>query len=150
MIGDWGAELDHHRMFDDQKRVAEAMRRHALAEKPEFVLSVGDQAYTSGVSSLAEANSRFAAGFDSIYDNQLLKKWYLTLGNHDCEGNVSAAYEFAEAHPRWTMKPFYRHTTQLPDGTRLSMFVLDMCTFVCSASGDPNRRCAGPRPAARC
>eukprot|EP00546_Thalassionema_frauenfeldii_P019110 CAMPEP_0178896524 /NCGR_PEP_ID=MMETSP0786-20121207/1225_1 /TAXON_ID=186022 /ORGANISM="Thalassionema frauenfeldii, Strain CCMP 1798" /LENGTH=101 /DNA_ID=CAMNT_0020566945 /DNA_START=127 /DNA_END=429 /DNA_ORIENTATION=- len=97
------SELTDEVMFSNQKRVAAAMKRRALQEgKPEFVISVGDQAYYNGVTNLTDATERFVGGFDNMYDKSLLQEqWYLTVGNHDCMGNVSALYEFADAHPKW-------------------------------------------------
>jgi hypothetical protein len=144
VVGDWGSPLNNPEMFSDQKSVASAMEVAALTRKPSFVLSVGDHAYPEGIQSLAEAEERFLAAFDHVYDKNLRSKpWYLTVGNHDCQGSASAQYEYAALNPSWSMEPHYKQVRVLADGTRLVMFVLDMCTFVCAAPGKPNFRCEG-------
>ena len=131
-------------MFDDQKTVAKSMKDASSTRKPSFVLSVGDHAYPVGIKTLFEAKERFDRAFDKMYDRSLRSlPWYLTVGNHDCQGSVSAQYEYAALNPSWSMAPHFKEVRDLADGTRLALFVLDMCTFVCAAPGTPNFRCEG-------
>jgi hypothetical protein len=74
VIGDWGVANDADSRMAGQVKVAQAMQAHANAnDPPSFVLSVGDQAYPSGVSSVEDAQKRFKAGFTDIYEKGLIE-----------------------------------------------------------------------------
>ena len=103
---------------------------------------VGDQAYEAGVAGLPDAQLRFARTWRDVYGVGLRAlPWYSTLGNHDCAGNVSAAYAFAaEPSNSWRMEPGYTVEHASPDGSAaLAVVVLDACTLVCA----PARRGVG-------
>lgn len=77
VIGDWGRQGQWN-----QSDVADVMEAVARQAPPEFVISVGDNFYPSGLTSVDDAN--FAHSFADVYHHRELQvPWYAVLGNHD-------------------------------------------------------------------
>ncbi|MCO5573604.1 hypothetical protein L7F22_027376 [Adiantum nelumboides] len=68
----------------------------------EFVVSVGDNFYNSGLTGVND--SAFTESFTDIYTASSLQTlWYAVLGNHDYRGDTLAqlSAEIAQRDPRW-------------------------------------------------
>ncbi|XP_013397188.1 purple acid phosphatase 17 [Lingula anatina] len=109
VLGDWGYNSSH------QAKVAKAMGEWAEANNARFVLTVGDNFYNEGVSSLTDPlwNTLYR---DVYVDPSLNITWYACLGNHDHYwGN--AIYQ-VKAHQtvdwRWYMPNLY-YTFEIQD-----------------------------------
>jgi acid phosphatase len=124
-IGDWGEKGSA-----GQRRVADAMRQTARQTAPRFVISLGDNFYRNGVSSIYDP--QWQASFESLYeDPALLCPWYAVLGNHDHRGNIDAQMEYARIDSRWHMPArYYQRSELLSDGNSADFFFLDTTEIV--------------------
>ena len=83
-LGDFGRVGEYY-----QKDVAAELGRAAITLDAEFVLSVGDNFYPSGVASTQDQH--WKSSFEEIYTHpNLYKDWYVILGNHDYSGSTKA------------------------------------------------------------
>ncbi len=108
-----------------QFQVAEVLSARARSDAFDFVLTVGDNFYPSGVSSAQD--DQWQTKFEEVYaDPALQVPFYPTLGNHDHKGDASAQIAYSEHSDRWTMPaPFFAFEKILDDGTRVAFFAID-------------------------
>jgi acid phosphatase len=99
------------------------MAKTAEAIGARFVISTGDNFYPAGVQSAEDA--QWVTNFEDVYNaSALMIPWYVTLGNHDHRGNVSAQVDYTSS--RWRLfANYYKHTELLADGSRADFFHLD-------------------------
>lgn len=78
VVGDWGRGGEYN-----QSLVAEAMARKSKSAMPDWIVSVGDNFYEAGLTSVED--EAFDTSFKEIYHHDELKDvpWYAVLGNHD-------------------------------------------------------------------
>lgn len=119
VIGDWGTGST------DQRRMAVEIAKVAKAIRAQFVISTGDNFYPRGVTSVDDA--RWVTCFEDVYDSPaLVIPWYITLGNHDHEGNIGAQVDYTNLSSRWRLPAkYYKHTELLADGSKVDFFHLD-------------------------
>lgn len=139
VIGDYGTGNR------DQVKVAETMKRFArtLNPKPAFVLSTGDQIYDHGIQS--PNDPALKARFENMYDSPELQiPWYITIGNHDCEGSVDALLQYAKKEDSLWYLPrrYYSLDRPVAPKTILRIVVLDVCDLVCGKE-PRDARCNG-------
>lgn len=107
--------------------VADAMEQFARGLRPEFVLSLGDNFYSSGVTSLRDR--QLNSSFEHVYGRGALANvpWKVILGDHDHCGNVSALIDYTWHSPRWQLPSLYhRLPIELPSGGgSLELILLD-------------------------
>jgi tartrate-resistant acid phosphatase type 5 len=117
VVGDWG------KGSVAQRKVAFAMAEAAEAANAHFVISTGDNFYSRGVKSVLDPE--WEKGFEDVYtDTALMIPWYITLGNHDHRGNVSAQVDYTNF--RWRLPYFYyKHTEEIAEGSTVDFFHLD-------------------------
>lgn len=127
VVGDWGTGGSL------QKAVATGMKAVALATKPLFVLSTGDNIYPRGVSSAMDP--QWTSKFESIYKGLDLP-WWAVLGNHDYRGDVDAQVAYGKRNPTWNM-PGRTWSTEFPlDGvTKVSLIALDTTPLMQKSEG---------------
>lgn len=121
-IGDWGSATTTAEYAQTQRDVARSMSQYAQVVHPSWVLSSGDNFYNHGATSVQDPI--FNLTFTQVYSAQSLQiPWYMALGNHDYEGNVSAQIDYTTlgTDSRWKMYAHY-YNLSLP---RLNLFVLD-------------------------
>jgi len=108
-----------------QRTVARAMADKAKADGLDFVLTVGDNFYGSGVSSTDDP--AWQAVFENVYTADSLQvPFYATLGNHDHRGNVRAEIDYGQHSRRWSMQAaYYTFTRRLDARTEIQFFALD-------------------------
>ncbi len=108
-----------------QAQVAASMARRASRTPIDFVLTVGDNFYPEGVSSVDDP--QWQEKFERMYrDPSLQVPFYATLGNHDRLGNVQAQVAYTERSVRWRMPDrHYRFRQRLDDGTIVEFWALD-------------------------
>jgi acid phosphatase len=86
-MGDWGTGRS------SQQVVADAMAQRAREAGADFVLTLGDNFYSSGVDSVDD--SQWEEKFSSIYaDPALAIPWQVSVGNHDHKGSIEAQIEY--------------------------------------------------------
>lgn len=122
VIGDWGRYGT-----PQQKKVAQAMA-DAANEKPcDFIISVGDNFYNAGVTSIDDPH--WQKSFEQVYQAPSLQKdWYVALGNHDYGGNPQAQVEYTKISKHWKMPSrYYKIPAYVPD---IDIFVIDTTPIV--------------------
>ena len=101
VLGDWGRAG-----FFNQREVAAQMGRTAEAIRSRFVISTGDNFYTTGVASTDDP--KWLRSYEEIYTaRSLWEPWYVVLGNHDWQGNPYAQIAYSSISPRWRMPDTY-------------------------------------------
>jgi tartrate-resistant acid phosphatase type 5 len=89
VIGDWGRQGS-----PSQRQVARQMGIACERDKAAFVVSVGDNFYERGVTSLDD--SHWQQSFETVYEAASLQvPWYVTLGNHDYAGFANHSLNMA-------------------------------------------------------
>lgn len=118
ILGDWGAGGKL------QRQVAGAMLRKSQENKPQFILSVGDNFYPRGVSSADD--NQWKTKFEDVYVGKELEiPWYVALGNHDYLLNPDAQIDYGKKNSRWKMPARYFTFSQNIENTTIDFFVLD-------------------------
>ena len=119
VIGDMGTGKP------DQYGIALAMAKRAESDGLDFILTVGDNIYPAGVSSVNDV--QWKTKFTDVYaDSTLQVPWYPALGNHDHYGNVRAEIEYSQKNKNWIMpEAYHTFTRTLSDGTKVQFFALD-------------------------
>ncbi len=127
VIGDWGREGTNH-----QVTVAEQMSQRAVATDSQFVISVGDNFYDNGVTSVTDP--QWKTSFEDIYTKPgLMTKWHVILGNHDYQrtGNPDAQIAYSHIDARWSLPSrYYQRTERLVDGTQIDFFFIDTSAYI--------------------
>lgn len=125
VIGDFGRHGDYY-----QKEVATQMTKAAATIDSDFVISVGDNFYPNGVQSTQDL--QWKASFEDIYSShQLHKDWFITLGNHDYNGNIQAQLDYSKISRRWQLPNlYYKKTIELKGGNKLLMVFIDTNPFI--------------------
>jgi acid phosphatase len=127
VIGDWGREG-----CCQQAAVAEQMNRCAIAVGSKFVISVGDNFYDNGVSSVSDP--QWQTSFEGVYTGPgLMTPWHVILGNHDYQrtGRPDAQIEYSRTDQRWSLPaPYYMRTELLADGTTADFYFLDTSSYI--------------------
>lgn len=117
VVGDWGRNG-----FFNQREVGEQMGRTGEAIDSRFVVSTGDNFYSAGVTSTTDPKWRLS--FENIYTAPVLQRpWYVTLGNHDWQGDVAAQVAYTRISARWTLPSYYFTVEQAVDDTTRALLV---------------------------
>ncbi|KQM61531.1 MULTISPECIES: metallophosphoesterase [unclassified Sphingomonas] len=124
VLGDWGRDTP------EQHHVAAAMGRTAAAAQSDFVLAIGDNFYSDGVTSIDDP--LWQSVFEGVYTHPALQvPWYALLGNHDYRGNPQAQIDYAKRSKRWRMPARYY---QVADASLAradtELFAIDTSPFV--------------------
>ena len=125
VVGDWGRKGQK-----DQLDVAQQMGVAAKQVEAPFIVSVGDNFYDLGVSSVDDEH--FKASFENVYTAPALQvPWRVILGNHDYCGSCQAQIDYSKKSKRWEMPArYYVKTEPLAGGGTVDMLYLDTNTFV--------------------
>ncbi|MDX1545748.1 MAG: tartrate-resistant acid phosphatase type 5 family protein [Rhodothermales bacterium] len=119
-LGDWG------RMGDDfQNEVARSMGDVAREIDADFVVTVGDNFYPTGVTSTYDPH--WIQSFEAVYtDSSLMIPWYITLGNHDYKGDVEAQLRYDGLSERWELPArYYTRVEPIDDTTSVRLLFID-------------------------
>jgi len=125
LVGDWGRNG-----ADEQTQVAAQMGRTAAAMGSRFTVSVGDNFYENGVTSVEDP--QWESSFEQVYTAPALQTpWKVVLGNHDYRGNVQAQIDYSAHSARWQMPArYFNEVTALPGGGTMEIFYLDTSPFI--------------------
>ncbi len=146
VIGDMGTGRP------SQRKVAQVMAARAAADGLDAIVTVGDNVYPDGVTSVDDPQWRTKL-FDVYAAPALAVPIYPSLGNHDHRGDVQAQVDYARKEPRWRMTGrYYAHTFRLgpagaggegrPDGSggaTVDLVVVDTQTLR-RGDGDPEQQ----------
>lgn len=124
VLGDWGRDTP------EQHHVAAAMGLAAAEARSDFVLAIGDNFYSDGVTSVDDP--LWQSVFEGVYTHPALQvPWYALLGNHDYRGNPQAQIDYAARSKRWRMPARYY---QVADAALVradtDLFAIDTSPFV--------------------
>jgi acid phosphatase len=124
-LGDWGR--DGH---DNQADVARQMGLTAQSIGARFVISVGDNFYEDGVTSVTDP--QWKTSFEDVYTAPSLHvPWRVALGNHDYHGNSQAQIDYSKHSARWSLPSrWYARRETAPDGATADFFFLDTSPFI--------------------
>ncbi len=125
VIGDWGREG-----HEGQTEVAAQMAKACKDFSASFVVSLGDNFYENGVSSVDDPH--WHKSFENVYSAESLQvPWYVILGNHDYRGSCEAQIEYGKLHPRWIMPArYYSKVHPVDASTQLEFFYIDTSPFI--------------------
>jgi acid phosphatase len=117
VVGDWGEHSD------GQVAVAEAMASVAAEIGSAFVISTGDNFYSSGVASVDDP--QWTTTFEQAFSAQSLQTpWYAVLGNHDYRGSISAELDYTVHSERWRMPArYWQQDVPIGDGVAAFFFL---------------------------
>jgi len=132
VISDWGREgiNDVDKKTPGQLKVAKQFGTTAEQINAAFVVTCGDNFHGKGVPT--STDSLWKVNFEDVYNTKsLMIPWYITLGNHDNEGNVAAELEYAKTSSRW-IEParYFSFTKKLPDASEALFVVIDSSPFI--------------------
>jgi len=118
LLGDWGRGGSFY-----QVSVANQMRAEAVKKQVDFVLSMGDNFYPAGVSSVDDAG--WLESFENVYGSKSLNvPWYTVFGNHDYGGSIQAQLDYGKVNKRWaTRERYYSFEKVIPGSTQNVLFV---------------------------
>lgn len=123
IFGDWG-----RRGSFDQKQVANQMRIQARKFNPAFILSMGDNFYEDGVTSITDTH--WKESYNDIYKELTGIDWYVTLGNHDYRGSVQAEIDYHSVNPHWNMPDrYYTTVINSADGQKIRLICIDTSPY---------------------
>ncbi|KAF4140740.1 Calcineurin-like phosphoesterase [Phytophthora infestans] len=119
---------------ENQRRVAIALQNFTatMVPSPAFLLSTGDQIYEHGIESVNDP--LLSPRFEKMYTSPKLQiPWYVTIGNHDCEGSIDAMLRYADKKDSlWYMpRRYYSIDRPVAPKTILRLVVVDACDLVC-------------------
>jgi acid phosphatase len=123
-FGDWGRD---GKAF--QLPVAEQMGKTAAADHSQFIVVLGDNFYSDGVSDV-EAR-QWTTSFEEVYTAPSLQvPWYVALGNHDYHTNAEAEVQYTLFSPRWKMPArYYTVTRRIDAATTVQFFIIDSTPY---------------------
>jgi tartrate-resistant acid phosphatase type 5 len=135
IIGDWG-RLGR----PDQMRVAQEMGLACAQSSATFVISVGDNFYEDGVTSVDDR--QWQKSFEGVYTSPSLQvPWYAALGNHDYKGSVQAQIDYAQASQRWKMPArYWRQTMTVDAATQADFFFIDTSPMIKAYARHPENK----------
>ncbi len=132
VISDWGREgiTDTDKKTPGQMKVARQFGVTAGMVEASFVVTCGDNFHGSGVADATDP--LWNVNFEKVYAAKpLMIPWYITLGNHDYEGNVDAELTYGTTSARWTQPGrYYAFTRNLSPRSSALFIVLDSSPFV--------------------
>ena len=109
-----------------QRRVARLMDAKAQADSLHFILTVGDNFYSDGVTSVDDA--QWQTKFEDMYKLPHLQvPFYAALGNHDHhDGNAINQVKYRSPSGRWKMpRSYYTFTKMIDAQSSIQFFALD-------------------------
>jgi hypothetical protein len=132
VISDWGREgiNDTAKKAPGQIKVAKQFGITAGDINASFVVTCGDNFHGKGVPS--STDPYWGVNYENVYSaKSLMIPWYITLGNHDCEGSVNAELEYAKTSNRWIQPArYFSFIKKLPDSTEALFVIVDSSPFI--------------------
>ncbi len=132
VLGDWGVKGQ-----GNQLPVANEMIRQSKLNKLALILTVGDNFYEDGVSSINDEHWKLS--YENVY-KELTRKypWYVVLGNHDYRGNVEAQLNYHSVNHNWNMPGrYYTFIESLPGKQKVRFIIIDTDPYIPSYYTDP-------------
>ncbi|MCG8607859.1 metallophosphoesterase [bacterium] len=116
---------------DGQRHVANLMNEKAKKDSLHFVITLGDNFYGKGVTSVHD--KQWFQKFEAMYDlSHLQTPFYASLGNHDhANGNARHQVVYSSGSDKWEM-PYYYYTfiKTIDELSAVQFFALDTDVIV--------------------
>ncbi len=124
-MGDWGRNGNF-----GQKETADEMGIYAEMNKIDFIMTLGDNFYPTGVKSTED--SHWKTSFEDVYTASSLQvPWYITLGNHDYGGSVQAQIDYSTLSKRWKLPSrYYSFVVSINDSVKALFVIIDSNPFI--------------------
>ncbi len=124
-IGDWGREGQYM-----QKVTADEMGIYADKNKCDFVITLGDNIYETGVTGTDDP--KWQSCFEQVYTAPSLEiPWYASLGNHDYGGNVQAQIDYSTVSKKWKMPArYYAFEKNISGNSSVLIVIIDSSPFI--------------------
>lgn len=109
-----------------QRHVARLMNEKAAEDPVKFVMTLGDNFYKRGVTSVSD--KQWSEKFEDMYNLPYLAvPFYATLGNHDHkDGNARHQVEYSKKNARWVMPDnYYTFSKSIDAHSSVQFFALD-------------------------
>lgn len=124
-MGDWGRNGEF-----GQKETADEMGKYAEMNKVDFILTLGDNFYPTGVKNTVD--NHWKTSFEDVYTASSLQvPWYITLGNHDYGGSVQAQIDYSALSNRWKLPSrYYSFESKIDDSAKALIVIIDSNPFI--------------------
>ncbi|XP_069783759.1 tartrate-resistant acid phosphatase type 5-like isoform X2 [Narcine bancroftii] len=135
-LGDWGGLPFKPYTTPVEKNTAHQMGVVAETMGIDFILSLGDNFYYSGVNNVTD--HRFQETFEDIFSANSLKDkpWYVVAGNHDHSGNVTAQIKYSKVSKRWNFPHYYYDLNFAIAGSNTTITILMLDTVLLCGNSD--------------
>jgi 3',5'-cyclic AMP phosphodiesterase CpdA len=114
VMGDWGGSGSRPFTTGGEISVADAMGKLAPTSQSNFALALGDNFYSTGITT-DENDQRFKSTFEDVFTADSLKGdsfFRVVAGNHDHYGNVTAQVAYSSHSKRWHFPSLYYSFTE--------------------------------------
>lgn len=125
IVGDWGRMGQYA-----QTSIAKQMDKSAKLTPIDFIFSTGDNFYENGVADVNDAH--WKQSFEQVYSgSNILKNWYITLGNHDYMGNPTAQLDYAKINKRWILpNRYYSFVREMANNNNVRFVIIDTTPLI--------------------
>mmetsp|Transcript_110551 Transcript_110551/g.165486 ORF Transcript_110551/g.165486 Transcript_110551/m.165486 type:complete len:334 (-) Transcript_110551:26-1027(-) len=126
MMGDWGGQETPPYYTPGEQYSAKVMAQWAEKYDSEFVLALGDNFYSHGITTDV-TDARFNETFESVFNQDVFKDmpFYVLAGNHDHYGNVTAQVAYSEVSSRWNFPSQFYNFTHSFEGVDVDFVIVD-------------------------
>lgn len=128
-FGDFGGQGSSPYYTPAQLNVAKGMNSISAIINSDFIVSLGDNFYSNGVTSVTDSRFDSTWGNVYIYNNQtnLMVPWNIIAGEHDYNGNITAQLAYSKQSVFWNYPDIFyvEHYKSLDNTVTLDVIMID-------------------------